>query len=293
MGEHQLLAVMLGILFGCLSRGILLRTDFRQYPTYPQGRVIHVSFGFIASFIGSVFVPAVLEQNWTAVTFLGLAATQFRDVRKTERDTLSRIDEMELVKWGNPFIEGMSQSFESRNYLVMFAALITTFFSIFNIWAGLVTGIIMLIFVKVKMVEGKVIGSIATVTEGKRHFDGPFLYVDDILIKNVGLEMDRQVILERGVGAIVTPKSESASLTIAYMGQRQAMVHHVANVLGVYLDRGENPYLPLTKRDLKDGRIAVFIMPEERDFDQIKHVLENVPILDSSVRLPKEANKGK
>ncbi len=76
--------------------------DFRQYPTYPQGRIIHLSFGFIAAFIGSVAVPAVLESDWTAVTFLGLAATQFREVRKMERETLEKIDTKEMVKRGTP-----------------------------------------------------------------------------------------------------------------------------------------------------------------------------------------------
>ena len=83
--ENYLPAVVIGIIFGLVSRLTLLRTDYRQYPTYPQGRIIHLSFGFIASFIGAVVIPAVLESDWTAVTFFGLAATQFREVRKMER----------------------------------------------------------------------------------------------------------------------------------------------------------------------------------------------------------------
>ena len=69
--DNYLVAVVIGITFGFISRFTLLRTDFRQYPTYPQGRIIHLSFGFIASFIGAVAIPAFLESDWTAVTFLG------------------------------------------------------------------------------------------------------------------------------------------------------------------------------------------------------------------------------
>ena len=90
--DNYLPAVVIGIIFGFVSRLTLLRTDYRQYPTYPQGRIIHLSFGFIASFIGAVAIPAVLESDWTAVTFLGLAATQFREVRKMERESLEKID---------------------------------------------------------------------------------------------------------------------------------------------------------------------------------------------------------
>ena len=62
-----------------------------------QGRIIHLSFGFIAAFIGAVAIPAVLESDWTAVTFLGLAATQFREVRKMERESLEKIDKRNLL----------------------------------------------------------------------------------------------------------------------------------------------------------------------------------------------------
>ena len=44
---------------------------------------------------------------------------------------------------------------------------------------------------------------------------------------------------------------------------------------------------------MEDGRIALFILPREKDFEQIKTVLEHVPVLDSAIRLPSEADKGK
>ena len=132
---------------------LLLRTDFRQYPTYPTGRIIHLSFGFIAAFIGAVAIPAVLESDWTAVTFFGLAATQFREVRKMERESLQNIDNVRTSKRGTPFIEGMAQAFESRNYLVMFTALITTLFAVYSFWLGIIGGIIMLVIGEVQYVR--------------------------------------------------------------------------------------------------------------------------------------------
>ncbi|MFS0646157.1 YIEGIA family protein [Siminovitchia sp. 179-K 8D1 HS] len=290
--DRYLLAVLIGIIFGCIARVVLLRTDFRQYPTYPQGRIIHLSMGFIASFIGAVAIPSVLESNWTAVTFLGLAATQFREVRKMERETLTNIDASELVKRGTPFIEGMAQAFESRNYLVMFTGLVTTLFAVFSFWAGILSGFVMLIIVK-KNMTGKTLAAIATVSEGEIRFEGPQLFVKDIHIKNVGLEASRQLIMERGVGAIITPKNENSAVTISNLGQRQAMIHHVANILGAYLDTGEPDIIPLSKRDMNDGRVALFMMPQEKDFEQIKTVLEHVPVLDSAIRLPSEGDKGK
>lgn len=290
--DNYLLPVVVGIVFGFVARTLLLRTDFRQYPTYPTGRIIHLSFGFIAAFIGAVAIPAVLESDWTAVTFLGLAATQFREVRKMERESLQNIDNFELVERGTPFIEGMAQAFESRNYLVMFTALITTLCAVFSFWLGIIGGIIMLVMVKFNM-SGQLLKAIADVTEAEIRFEGPTLFVGDILIKNVGLEDTRKIITEKAVGAIIIPKNQNSIVTLSFLGQRQAMLHHVATVLGSYLDSGEPALIPLTKRDMEDGRIALFFLPREKDFHQIKAVLDNVPVLDSAIRMPKEADKGK
>lgn len=290
--DQYLMPVIVGTLVGLVARVILLRTDFRQYPTYPTGRIIHISAGFIAAFIGAVAVPSVLESDWTAVTFLGLAATQFREIRKMERETLEKVDRKELVERGESFIEGMAQAFEGRNYIVMFIALIATLLCIYNVWLGIIIAIAGTFFIKTKM-KGKLLTDIADVSQGDIRFEGPDLFVSDIHIKNVGLSDSKKIITEKAVGAIVIPKNENSVLIISNLGQRQAMLHHVANVLGVYLDSGEPDFVPLSKRDMEDGRVALFIMPREKDFHQIKTVLENVPVLDSAIRLPSEADKGK
>lgn len=290
--DKYLWPVVVGTLLGFVARFILMRTDFRQYPTYPTGRIIHLSFGFIAAFIGAVAVPSVLESDWAAVTFLGLAATQFREVRKMERETLEKIDNKELVKRGEAFIEGMAQAFEGRNYIVMFAALITTLLCIYKIWVGIIVGIILVFLVRTR-IKGKMLTEMAMISEGEIRFEGPNLYVSDIHIKNVGLEESRKVIQEKAVGAIITPNNENSIVTLSHLGQRQAMLHHIANVLGSYLDSGEPDLIPLSKRDMEDGRIALFFLPREKDFAQIKEVLKHVPILDSAIRLPRQSNKGK
>src|SRR5690349_2197010 len=124
--EHKmLLGVLLGIVFGIVSRLLMLTTDYRQYPTYPHGRIIHISLGVIAAALGAVAVPALYNKDYTAITFLSLAAQQFRDVRKMERDTLTKIDELELVSRGSTYIEGIAMVFEGRNYLVIMTALVT------------------------------------------------------------------------------------------------------------------------------------------------------------------------
>ena len=49
-----------------------------------------------------------IEKDFSAITFLTLAATQFRDVRNMERNTLQQLDGYELVPRGNTYIEGIA-----------------------------------------------------------------------------------------------------------------------------------------------------------------------------------------
>ena len=112
-------AVILGMIAGFLARLYMLRTDYRNYPSYPHGYIIHLSLGAIAASLASIALPALLEEEYTAITFLVLCAQQFRDIRNMERETLMKLEENTLVPRGLDYIEGIAKVFESRNYLVM------------------------------------------------------------------------------------------------------------------------------------------------------------------------------
>src|SRR5699024_9828186 len=99
----------------------------------------------------------------------------------------------------------------------------------------------------------------------------------------------RQIILEKAVGVLITPKDANSKVTLSYIGQQQAMLHHISNVLGVYRDSGDADLVPLSKRDKQNGKIALLLFPQVTDFKQIKEVLKHVPILDSAIRLPTKA----
>lgn len=289
MTHHFVYPVVLGIAAGTIARLLMLRTDFRQYPTYPHGRIIHIALGFIAAFIGAAAVPSVLSEDWSAITFLGLAAQQFRDVRNMERTTLQSLDALELVPRGAAYIEGTARVFEGRNYLVMFSASVTTFVAIqFNIWWGIVAALATFLFDKIKM-SGKTIQHIAHIEESEVIVDGPNVLVGDIYIMNVGLKADQDLIRKRAVGMILVPKDASSVVTLSNLGQRQALLHDVSNILGVFRDSGEPALVPLAKRDMNDGRIGLLLFPQELDIAKVKTVLAHVPVLESAVRLPMES----
>lgn len=289
------IGIVLGVLFGLMARLLLLRTDYRQYPTYPHGKIIHISLGIIAAALGAVAVPALLDKDYTAITFLTLAAQQFRDVRKMERETLTKLDEMELVSRGSTYIEGIAMVFEGRNYLVILTAFLTSLFAILTTWYwGALAGVITL-FIVHKLRSGKLISHIATVTAAEIRLEGPDLYVDDIYMMNVGLAADQELIRQRGLGIILHPSNPNSKATLANLGQRQAILYDMSTILGVFRDSGEPALVPLAKLDMADGRLAVFLLPQERDSHKAVIVAQSVPVLESAVRMPTEAsvNTGK
>lgn len=278
--------ILFGILIGTILRIMMLRTDYRQYPTYLHGKTIHISLGFIAAALGSLVIPALLSKDYTAVTILTVAATQFREVRNMERNTLNEVDSYELVSRGKTYIEGIAISFESRNYLVMITSFIVTSVYIFTnfIFAVLAT---ILCFILSKIIKsGSVLKEIVNIEYKELHFDGAGLYVDNIYIMNIGLPERQEDIKKYGMGFVLTPKDINTITTVSNLGQRQAILHDVSIALGVFRDSGTPALTPLIKRDLDDGRLGVFVLPQIRDIDKAIEIIGQVPVLESAIRMP-------
>lgn len=283
--------IIFGVSIGTLTRVVMLRTDYRQYPTYLHGKIIHTALGFIAAALGTIAVPSIMEQEFTAVTFLTIAASQFREVRNMERNTLAQLDSYELVPRGNTYIEGIAIAFESRNYLVIFTSLLSTLaYLLFNIWIGLLIAVIALVISKTLMSGGK-LKDIVDIEYVEPRFDGAGLYVDNIYIMNIGLPERQEEVLRYGMGFILKPKNFDSRSTIANLGQRQAVLHDVSTALGVYRDSGTPALVPLAKRDLDDGRLGIFVLPQEKDVSKAIRIIENVPTLENAIRMPTEKNR--
>lgn len=278
--------IIFGVIIGTALRMYMLRTDYRQYPTYLHGKIIHIALGFIAAGLGSVAIPAILNKDYTAVTFLTVAASQFREVRNMERNTLTELDSFEMVPRGKTYIEGIAIAFESRNYLVMFAGLISTFgYIAYNVWTGILAAIIS-VFVAKKLMSGGKLKDIVDITYAKPTFKDSGLYVDTIYIMNIGLPERQKEVLKYGMGFILSPRNFNARTTIANLGQRQAILYDVTTALGVYRDSGTPALVPLAKRDLEDGRVAVFVLPQIQNEKKAIQIIGAVPTLENAIRMP-------
>lgn len=274
--------IVAGVVAGFLARWIMLRSDYRHYPTYPHGQLTHLAVGFIAASLGAVAVPAITKPDYVAVTFLVLAAQQFRDVRNMERETLLKLEETKLVRRGTDYIEGIARVFEARNYLVIVTALITSIVVHWLDWryAFLIAPIC--IFFSVKLMSGQQVGEIADVEPAEVHFQGALLMVADVVIMNIGLPEVREKILREGMGVIIKPKNDDARLTLDAPGQRMAIIHDVVSILGSKVDIAETDLIPLARKQVDKGYLAMFIVANEPDLDFLIEIIKKVPVLETA-----------
>jgi hypothetical protein len=282
------------VVLGTLSRFLMLRRDVRQYPSYPHSVVNHLALGFVAATLGAVAVPAIVAKEFTAVTFLALAATQFREVRNMEREMLKSLERSRLVSRGPDFIEGIARTFEARNYLVMFVALAASGASfLFNRWfAGLAAGLLA-IYLTRRLMRGRVIGDIAKIRSARHRFEGPNIFIEDIHIMNLGLPEIRETYDRLGRAAVLEPFDDNAREILANVGQRQAIAHDVAALLGIHRDVDTAEFTPLLRRNPETGRVAMIIVPIEPDEECLLQAIRNVPLLESAKVKPLAARAGK
>lgn len=284
------------VIIGMLSRLIMLNLDKRQYPTHPNVLLSQLVLAFVSSSLGALVMPALIERSYTAITFLSLAAEQFRKVRENRRNTLQNLEEIQLVKRGSAFIEEIARTYEVRNYM----CIITSFFTMglyyviteeTNIGetSGLIissiSGLILALILK-KLLTRQSIGDIADVVEAKISFvDTSIMQIGDLKgVTNIGLESERERYLTKGVGIEIIPKDKSyMNAGILYdSGQRQAIVYNIYSRLGIFKEHNEPAFVPLPRRNPKNESIMIAYIPMERDVDKVIEAVKSCPILSSA-----------
>ena len=297
---RYLLTIILATLSGLLARLYMLRRDYRQYPSFPQGWAVHLFIGFIAAFLGAILVPALIEAEFTAVSFLLMAASQFREVRNIERSTLEKLEPTELVARGSAYIEGIARVFEARNYLAIWNAFLVSIVAELTrnlqLWLQItcvaVTGVAVAGILNYLM-RGPSIGDIAEIKSTSIEFDGPILKVGGVAVMNVGLPPIRECYLKHAVAAEILPKDVSAKATLGNIGQMQAIAHDAAAMVGVHMDVGEQEFTPLVRREPQSGKLVVVMIPSEDNQEAFLEAISNVPVLESAVRKPLRSVAGR
>lgn len=294
-----LTTVVMAALAGFFARWYMLRRDYRQYPSYPQGWAIHLFLGFIGGLIGAIIVPSFMEQEFSAISFLLLAASQFREVRSAERTTLEAVETSEMVPRGSAYIEGIARVFEARNYLAIWVSLAVAItsellahsFLPFRLAGGAAVAC-GAAFILNHLMQGDYVGDIAQVELVDLSFEGPLLVVEGIQMMNVGLKQAREVYEERGLAAVIAPHGPNTKATLANLGQMQAIAHDVSAMLGIYMDVGEQEFTPLVRRDPSTGKLVLVMIPSAQEPEAFIEAIKRVPVLEGAVRKPLTSKPG-
>ena len=286
LSQEYMVMILTGILSGMIARVITLYVDYRQTPTYPNGLFNNLVTGFIASALGAVAIPALIEQDFTAITFLALATQHFRDIRKIESESLAKLDHVGYTKRGPAYIDGIAKTYEARHYVSLAAALAAALCMNFlggqallvQIAAGIAAGLAGTLLIR-RFTKGKSVGDICTVKEGKIRVEGSELYVDDMFVTSVlGTERSKDLFLREGIAVVVTPKSDPFRVTLDSLGQRQAMLFEACRSLGV-------KRFQFMRKNYKNGVILIAIVPIVRDVGKMIHAVQNTPILENSRKI--------
>ncbi len=277
--------MIVGFLAGLISRIISLKSGNTHYPGYPSGYISQLALAVIAAMIGSSVLTSLVGKQFTAATFLTLAATQFRDVRNTERTTLSQEEKLILVSRGPGYIEGIAITYEARNYLAMLVALLTSAITLVGgLIIGIIGGVIMIVIGEIFMSGGRV-GDIIDVEPAKIWFDkGTLLYVGEVMMMEVGLPHPRERYEKEGLGVILTPKNQRGQAVLWNISQRQAITYEAAAAVGVQKDIGYPEQTPLCRMAMPaaSGKAGLSILPVERNMDKLIRAVKRTPILEAS-----------
>lgn len=274
--------ILTAMVMGTLARIIVLKVDYRQYPSYPNGYMIHIVIGFIASTLGAVFVPALMTSNWTAVTFLSLAIQQFREVRKTEKESLKDLENTEFTPRGDAYIDGIAKTFESRNYFALAVSICTATamqiykppMLVFDVGLGVIIGFLV-IFILKRFSKGKQVGDIAKIKEGKIEVNESELFVDGIFVSNlVGTDNAQKMLQKEAFAVTIEPNEDHYRVTLDNFGQRKAILFEATRTVGV-------KRYHYTRKDFESGKTIIVIVPLIRDMNKLINAVKKTPLLES------------
>ena len=274
----------IGIIIGILSRLIMLHLDQKQYPTEPNILLSQLVLAFVASALGSLLVPALIERSYTSITFLSLAAQQFRQVRDNRRDTLQNLEDVQLIQRGNAFIEEIARTYEVRSY----TCIVTSFLKLGDTTSIIISSIcgLVLAFILKKLLTRQSIGDIADVVPSKISFvDECIMQIGELKgITNIGLEVDREKYLSQGLGIEIIPKDKSYANvgTIYDPGQRQAIIYNIYSRIGILREEDEPAFYPLPRMNLNNGSLMIAVVPVDKDINKLIDAVKSCPILSSA-----------
>lgn len=287
--RHAFIAAMI---IGTLCRFFLLRVKDNQYPTTPQDYIEQIIIASLSASLGAVAFPALIDKEFSALTFLAVGIQQFQGLEQQEKITLENTDAEELVSKGEPYIDVIANTYEVRSYVSLFSALIASITYIYiarkydadalicTTFATLGGIIVALIFRRI--LRRSSIKDVADIYPAKISFDGPILKVNDIVMTNIGLKDTRKKYLEKGIAIEIVPKDMSSFGIINDIGEQRAIMHNIYLHMGIDKDVDETDIKTIARTNLDRKSVVIVTIPLLRDEVKLIQVAESAPILDTA-----------
>ena len=293
ISAEYLALILTGIAAGTVARVITLVIDYRQNPSYPNGKFINLVAGFIASALGAVAIPAIIEKDFAAITFLALAIQHFRDIRTIEKESLTKLEHSAYVRRGDAYIDGIAKTYEARNYISLLAALITVLVmmlaGIGNVYWSALLGFsagILSTYAPRYFTKGKTVGDICTVKPGHITVEGSELFVDGMYVSSMlGTDRSRALFLKEGLAVVIEPRKPTSRITVENLGQRQAMLFEASRALGL-------KRYGFTRRNFTKGKTIITMVPIVGDIGAMVAAVQNTPILENSRKIHRIIGSG-
>lgn len=285
-------AFITAMIIGTLCRFFVLRVQDKQYPSRPKDYIEQIIVAALAASLGAVALPALIDKEFSALTFLAVGIEQFQGLSQQEKITLQNIDGDDLLEKGEPYINEVASTYEVRSYVSLFSALIASITYIYTarkynvgilpctIYSAIGGIIVSLIFRR--LLRRPSVNDIADIYPAKITFDGPLLKVNDVIMTNIGLKDSRKKYLEKGLAVEIVPKDMDSFGTINDIGQQKAIMHNIYIHLGMDKDVDDRDLLAIAKTDLKKKSVVVVLIPLLRDEVILMQVAGSTPILDTS-----------
>lgn len=287
-------AFFTAMIIGILCRFFVLRVKDKQYPSRPQDYLEQIIIAGLAASLGAIALPALIDKEFSALTFLAVGIQQFQGLSNQEKITLENIDCEDMVEKGEPYIDNISMTYEVRSYVSLFSSLVA---SIIYIYIARRYGASMLVCTILAAIGGAIVGmifvlilrrssikDIADVHLAQISFDGPILKVNGIYMDNIGLKDTRKKYLEKAIAIELVPKDLSKFGTLCDVGQQQAIMHNIYIHMGVYNDVDDKDILPITRINFEKKSIVIIMMPLYKNENLFMKAAQSAPILDSAKR---------
>lgn len=283
---------IVSLIIGTLCRAFVLRISDKQYPTRPQDYLQQIIIAGLSASLGAIALPALIDKEFSALTFFAVGIQQFQGLAQQERITLENLDSDEIVEKGGAYVEEIASTYETRSYISLFSSLAASVSYIYIARrydlnalictiAAVIAGVIVGLIFRFSLRRNS-IGDVADVIPANLEFDDAVLKVNNVVITNIGLKSSRDRYLNKGMAVEIVPKNMADFGIVNDIGQRQAILHNIYIHMGIDKDVDEVDILAISRTDLEKRSVVIPYIPILQDIDVLINVIKSTPIIETS-----------